>query len=348
MRPASVPRGFGSSVFAASLLWLLAASLPRFLAASLTRLAAPASYIPVSLVQNSIKLSMEQPKGLKTKLQRAFDKFKPNQLTSQTPESMRLIFSLSLFHAIIQERKKFGALGWNLPYEFNDSDLLSSIQMMQSFLLEKEIQFDVIQHFVGQINYGGIISNEQDQKLLQVMLNKFICSDILTPGYKFSRSGIYQTPFSTKIEDIKQYISNLPDADKPEIFGLHDNANLTFQIKETSQFLKALITIQPKESVIIKSNNEQATSENIVIEMCSHLESKIPAEILKATEAEAATLAKKAQVTLQMPLVAKQLAASQKGKGSPAHLLQNQSMHFTPQRGAQPPGSQTGQSLTSA
>ena len=69
----------------------------------------------------------------------------------------RLIFSIGFIHALIQERKKFGPLGWNLPYEFNSSDLEVSILQLQSILTinQSNVPFNVLNYISGEVIYGG-------------------------------------------------------------------------------------------------------------------------------------------------------------------------------------------------
>ena len=55
-----------------------------------------------------------------------------------------------MFHAIILERRKFGPLGWTILYDFNESDLTTSLTVVNNLVTSfDEIPFEAIEYFVG-------------------------------------------------------------------------------------------------------------------------------------------------------------------------------------------------------
>lgn len=215
----------------------------------------PASYFPVSILQNSIKITTEPPRGMKANVARSLNRIEQEQIDKVPMKENigKLIMSLCVFHALVQERRKFGPLGWNIAYEFNDSDFDVAADVLVMFMdkIENraEIPWDSLVFLAGMITYGGRVTDDQDRRLLLTMINKYFSDSVLDDRFKFSADEIYKMPKSSDKAVYLNYVQNFHGTDNPELFGLHQNANISYQSQETQKIIQTIIMVMPKAEV---------------------------------------------------------------------------------------------------
>ena len=98
----------------------------------------PCAKFPVSILQNGCRFVLEPPKGIRANLLKSYTAMSDEFLcvSNKKREFRYLLFSLCLFHGVMLERKRFGSLGFNIPYEFSVADLEICMSQLQMFLHE--------------------------------------------------------------------------------------------------------------------------------------------------------------------------------------------------------------------
>ena len=121
--------------------------------------------------------------------------------------------------------------------EYDELPLAVKIFFLNKKLNKCQIIFlKALQYLFGECNYGGRVTDDKDRRLLMSILSKFINVEVVTnPAYKFSESDFYfSPPVQEDVEGYLEYIKTLPMNPLPEVYGLHDNADITKDNQETN------------------------------------------------------------------------------------------------------------------
>ncbi|RHY82455.1 hypothetical protein DYB31_012048 [Aphanomyces astaci] len=241
----------------------------------------PSASFPTSVLQNGVKMTKEPPKGIRANLKNSYMKMTDDMLdaTGKPEKYRKLLFGLAFFHAIVIERKRFGPLGWNIPYAFNDTDYDISRAQLEMFLdFYDVVPYKVLCVMTSVVNYGGRVTDDKDMRTIDVILDGFFNDKILSDHYWFSKSGTYKSiPVSSSdnpkspLAHYLNYIDSLPLNPDPEVFGMHENANITRAIAETFKNFDIVLSLQPRMSA------GGGQSREMIIEMqAKEIEDKLP------------------------------------------------------------------------
>jgi len=227
----------------------------------------PSESFPRSVLQSGLKITKEPPKGIRANLMATYLKL-DNQsvcMTSKPKEFMKLLFGLAMFHAIVVERKKYGPLGWNIPYEFNDTDKDITAAQLAVYLEQYDnIPYQVLQQLASVVNYGGRITDDKDMRTSDIIIADFFNPSLLVPGHKLSASGIYHiidADPDAPHDSYMSYIESLPLDAEPEVFGMHENASITSAITNTNDTFEIILSLQPRVAAGAGASREELISE---------------------------------------------------------------------------------------
>jgi dynein heavy chain len=127
--------------------------------------------------------------------------------------------------------------------------LRMSLKQLKLFLdLYDEPQIDALVYLTAECNYGGRVTDDIDRRLVKSLLKTFYCNEILENKiYKFTQIDDYYIPNNTKYDLYLDYIQRLPQNTHPELFGLHENANIRKDTHEMQTTFDSILLTLPRQ-----------------------------------------------------------------------------------------------------
>lgn len=220
----------------------------------------PDPNFPISILQRGIKMTTEPPKGLRSNLLTLYNTVGEDQFSrcGQQSTYKKLLFALVWFHAILLERRKFKSLGFNIPYDFNESDFAICHDLIIVFLDEypDRVPFDAMKYLIAEANYGGRVTDDWDRRLVNVYIGELFCEECInTERFMLSDLPDYYIPEEGDLKQYKEFIRSMPQSDHPLAFGQHANSDMTASIDDANTMIDTLVSLQPR---VVKAVDEDA------------------------------------------------------------------------------------------
>jgi dynein heavy chain len=220
----------------------------------------PTDKFPLGIIQRSLKVVTEPPDGLKLNMRSSFAKI-TQEILDECPHSAfcPVVYVLTFMHAVLLERRKYGKIGWNVGYAFNESDFVVSRRLACLYLQkayeegDEMIPWGSLKYLIGDAMYGGRVSDNWDRRILVNYCNEYFGDFLFDDCQKFyfSKKEIngdhdYKLPDWGKLEMYTGEVETLPLTNSPSVFGLHPNAEISYFLEATKKMWKDLIDLQPR------------------------------------------------------------------------------------------------------
>ncbi|KAL2631405.1 hypothetical protein R1flu_016091 [Riccia fluitans] len=237
----------------------------------------PTNGRPPYLLSDSVKIVVEPPKGVKRKILQTLKTQQADEIyfgkrtlkiDSHIVKHPRALFQLALFHALVQERAYFGAIGWNIAMQLDHTVFnLAKAELIkvldgsdidanggrkkangkESF--REKNRMDSLQHIITGVIYGGYVIDTWDEHSLNQLFEHCFKSNFSAQSGSPMRS--YLPRNKGTIDDFLKHASDLPEPDDPEVMGLQKDAVLNSAERDVQQIFTEALTLESgKESFL--------------------------------------------------------------------------------------------------
>ncbi|XP_075390744.1 dynein axonemal heavy chain 10 [Tenrec ecaudatus] len=243
----------------------------------------PTKGFPIGILQKSLKVVTEPPNGLKLNMRATYFKI-THEMLEQCPHPAykSLVYVLAFFHAVVQERRKFGKIGWNVSYDFNESDFQVCMEILNTYLTkafqqkDPRIPWGSLKYLIGEVMYGGRAIDSFDRRILTIYMDEYLGDfifDTFQPFHFFHNKEVdYNIPPGDVKDKYVEAIEALPLANTPEVFGLHPNAEIGYYTQAARDMWAHLLELQPQTG----ESSSGISREDYIGQVAKDIENKMP------------------------------------------------------------------------
>ncbi|KAK5620023.1 Dynein heavy chain 10, axonemal [Crenichthys baileyi] len=243
----------------------------------------PIKDFPVGILQTSLKVVTEPPSGLKLNMRATYSRVSHESLTAcPHPLFKSLVYVLAFFHAVVQERRKYGKIGWNVPYDFSESDFSVCMEILNTYLTkaynqgDNDIPWGCLKYLIGEVMYGGRAVDSFDRRILTVYMDEYLGDFLFSTFRQFhffkNKDVDYRIPPSGPKTVYIEEIENMPLANTPEVMGLHSNVEIGYYTLAVKEMWTHLIDLQPQTG----ESSGGITREEQISQVAQDIQNKVP------------------------------------------------------------------------